>query len=427
MASVFKPTYLRPIPLGANRTTLKSKPAVRFTDRRGKKHVRRIHVSRGGELTGKMVCEQTKWWMRYVLPDGTEKREKGFKDKVATEQEGARRERMAAGRASGLLGVDPKFVGMAIASHLKAYEQDRIRRGLDARSSRLRMRRLRRMADEVGWPTLAAITPDSMRNFMTRLKTNGSADRTINDNLHAVMTFLNWCVQHERLIANPLKHIKGVERPRNVYVRRSLSADELRRLLDAAAMGGRTAGRGNPEQRRLAYLTMAKTGLRYHECQLLQWGDIDFGGPESQSYLNLRAEATKARREEHLPMNQELARELQAAKPPEARPAERVFRSMPHYQTLHNDLKRAGIELVDDTGRHVGFHSLRITFGTLLAKAAVAPRTVSRLMRHRDINMTLKLYTDWRALSAPEEAVAMLPDLTDTGTGQADTPNRQAG
>ena len=116
MASVFKPTYSRPIPPEAKRCRLNGQTAVKFTDKRGKVHTRRL--SAGGKG---MICEQSRWWMRYTLPDGTERRVKGLTDKTATGQEAARREREAAAAAAGLTLVDDRHPSRPLGEHLNAY------------------------------------------------------------------------------------------------------------------------------------------------------------------------------------------------------------------------------------------------------------------------------------------------------------------
>lgn len=58
---------------------------------------------------------------------------------------------------------------------------------------------------------------------------------------------------------------------------------------------------------------------------------------------------------------------------------------------VDGDLARAKIEVSTDLGK-VDFHALRHTFGTMLARAGVKPQECVRLMRHKDINLTLKYY-----------------------------------
>ena len=54
------------------------------------------------------------------------------------------------------------------------------------------------------------------------------------------------------------------------------------------------------------------------------------------------------------------------------------------------------------------FHALRLTFGTNLVLSGAHPRVVQELMRHSDIRLTMKLYTDASKLPM-REAVAALP------------------
>jgi integrase len=76
------------------------------------------------------------------------------------------------------------------------------------------------------------------------------------------------------------------------------------------------------------------------------------------------------------------------------------------------DCRRAGIPKRDEEGRTVDIHSLRTTFGTYLALAGVAPRTAMELMRHSEIGLTMKVYTDPRLLplaAAVEATSSVVP------------------
>ena len=81
------------------------------------------------------------------------------------------------------------------------------------------------------------------------------------------------------------------------------------------------------------------------------------------------------------------------------------------------DLEAAGITSADTGNGKLDFHSLRHTFGTMLAACGVHPKTAQDLMRHSDINLTMSRYT--HTLRGQEsEAVDSLPDLS--------LPNKQA-
>ena len=78
---------------------------------------------------------------------------------------------------------------------------------------------------------------------------------------------------------------------------------------------------------------------------------------------------------------------------------------------MDRDLAATGIAKVDHRGRTVDVHALRHTFGTLLSKGGVAPRTAQQAMRHSDIRLTMKTYTDPRLLDVAG-AVDALPNLS---------------
>ena len=77
---------------------------------------------------------------------------------------------------------------------------------------------------------------------------------------------------------------------------------------------------------------------------------------------------------------------------------------------LNRDQKLAGIAKTDDRGRTIDVHALRTTFGTLLSKGGVTPRTAQAAMRHSDIDLTVNVYTDPRLLDV-RGALDMLPAL----------------
>src|SRR5260370_3459143 len=74
---------------------------------------------------------------------------------------------------------------------------------------------------------------------------------------------------------------------------------------------------------------------------------------------------------------------------------------------LLGELKAAGIPYGDGKGEYGDFHSLRKTFGTMLTLAGVGLRTVMELMRHSDMRLTAKTYTDAYMLPV-YDAVALL-------------------
>ncbi len=68
------------------------------------------------------------------------------------------------------------------------------------------------------------------------------------------------------------------------------------------------------------------------------------------------------------------------------------------------------IDTRDERGRTVDVHALRHTFGTLLSKGGVLPRTAQAAMRHSKIDLTMNVYTDPKLLDVAG-AMDTLPSL----------------
>jgi integrase len=398
VASAFKSTYLMPIPEGAQRCVAKSVRSVRYTDGKGRAQVRPVQLDDAGKETGKMVCEQRTWWMKYTLPGGVVKCEKGFRDKLATEQEAARREREAQQAAAGFLVVSGEHLATPLKRHVEVFIEELRRLGRDDEYCERVDRCLHIMLRETGWETLRQINPDDMTQFLMTLQRKGLAAKTQNEYLAAAKTFCNWCVRTRRLAANPLASVSKTRNVEKTYRRRALTHEEAERLLNVAPA------------RRLIYRMAIYTGLRRSELKDLQWRDLVLDPPSGAPHIRLRAAATKSRRADVVALREDLADELRAAMPKGVPPTDRVFSSVPPMQTFLLDLQRARIPQTDGEGRVVDFHSLRYTCGTWLAQAGTAPRVAMEVMRHTDMKLTMNLYTDPTLLNTAG-AVSALPSL----------------
>jgi integrase len=400
MASVFKSTYLMPIPEDATRTVVRGVRCVRYTDGKGKTRVRPVKLDDAGNETGKMLCEQRTWWMKYTVPGGAIRREKGFTDKLASEQEAARREREAQQASAGLTLVNTAHLSSPIKDHFAAFISALELRGRSPEYYDRLEARLHTTAEECEWQSLRQVNLDDMTHFMMKLKQDGKSGKTINEFLAGFKGFLNWCVQTRRLAANPLAAAAKIDNVEKTFHRRAMTPEEAERFLAAAG------------KRRLVYLTAIYTGLRRKELRLLEWGDLHLDPSEGKPHITLRAKTTKARRADVLPLRAEVADELRQAKPEDALPTDRVFKTMPNRDTFRSDLERAEVKHKDASGRKLDLHALRYTYGTWLAKSGVAPRVAMELMRHTDIRLTTNLYTDPTLLNVAG-AIEGMPTLKD--------------
>jgi len=395
MAGAIRPTFTKPIPEGARPCKLKDgSPGVKYTDKHGREHAWPLSKSGRG-----MIVTEKRWRGFYTLPDGGREWLKGFSDYDATVQAAAKREREAAGQKAGLILVTAAHLGAPIDSHREDYVKDLRRVGRAEDYCKNTDTRLKRIFDGCEWTTLTSIRPDTLTNYLARLKDGGAADKTVNDYLAIARCFCNWAVKQARLGASPLKGVERIALADKTYERRALTLAEVQALLATA-----------PPYRRLVYLTALRTGLRYSELKSLQWQDVHLDDGQG-AHIRLRAKATKAKRADVLPLRADLADELRAARPADADPSAAVFPRVPYITTFHADREAAKIPHLDAQGRAVDFHSLRVTFCTMLQMARTPMRTAMMLLRHTDPRLTMNTYIDTTLLDGAG-AVESLPDLS---------------
>jgi integrase len=236
--------------------------------------------------------------------------------------------------------------------------------------------------------------------------------------LKACKSFLNWMVQDRRTAENCLQHVKG----KNVRVdrrhdRRALSADEVRRLLDATMKAPYRFGMTGAERAWL-YRLAAETGLRAGELKSLTVASFDL----NDCTVTLQAAYSKHRREDVLPLRPDTAEALKSFLrgklgnvqvfncPDKTAKMLRADLAETEQKDSSGRVTVRAIPYVDESGRYADFHSLRHTFGTLLAVCGTDPKAAQSLMRHGDIRLTMERYTH-RTVGQEATAIARLPDF----------------
>ena len=153
------------------------------------------------------------------------------------------------------------------------------------------------------------------------------------------------------------------------------------------------------------YQMARMTGLRRQELMQLVWGDIHLDGDTPS--IQLRADTTKSKRADSVPLHGGLASDLRSLRK-DAGSNDRIFRSNPSIASHWGWIKKAGIASKDDRGCRADFHALRKTFGTSLGVAGISQITRMACMRHTDSRLTDNTYTDGRLLGT-HAAVQGLP------------------
>lgn len=358
---------------------------------------------------GKRVQGRIYWGQVRLSPrDPIERFSLETSDKRVAEKRLAEIVREREHEAAGILAPKPQREAAcrAMEHHVADFLADqRAKRRSTEHLKHLRLR-LGRLTRECGWGYPKDVSPDSFIAWRSRQKLSA---KTLNEYLSTAHSFMDWMRRSGRTAINPLAEVERVEtRGKETLRRRALRDEEVRRLLDVAG------------KRRIIYLTALHTGLRYGELAALEWGDVVLDAP--RPFVRVRASTTKNRKDAMLFLIDELADELRAHKPRGVSEGDKVFaKLMPVRRTWRADFDKAGIPRRDETGRQADFHALRHTLASNLARCGVAPRLAMEFMRHSDMRLTNRTYTDASVLPMAE-LVDRLPRFAGAEDGAVSPP-----
>ncbi len=444
MAHVYRKTYTKPVPIGAEFFTRRGARMVRWTAANGKTKMARVTVPETGPNAGteRLLLESATYTARYKDQDG-----------ILREKPTGCRELVNANRvlADILKHVEQAKAGVLtkaelaqadhqkamLAEHFARYEEHLHGKGVTEQRVRTVRQRFNAIADWAGWTHLADLTGEDLERFLRHQAEDqqmGAGSR--NGYREAAVAFANWAKRTKRLPENPFDDVPKADA--NVdcrRCRRAMSEDELRRLLDAAQRrplheallirrGKRKGELGAKvsearrerltrlgRERAMIYKTLALTGLRRNELASITVGQADLESGRPRLYLHARDE--KSRRGSTIPLRSDLADDLRAhiadrlaqkrqearkvgeAIPTSLEPSEPLLR-LPEgmLRVFDRDLAFAGIPKKDSRGWTLDLHALRKTYGTLLSKGGVPLRTAQAAMRHSDPSLTANVYTD---------------------------------
>ncbi len=368
-------------------------------------------------------CVGGEWIMR-------ERTRTGFTDKAATLSLGAQLEDTARKRRDGL--IDPAeerrigHVRRPLDEHL-----DDFRAVLEAKGNTTEhvgriVGAVRQAAGALDWETIGDVDAATLAEHVQTLRDGGMSVATINRRLAGIKAFSRWLAMHGRLAADPLASVRLLnERTDRRRVRRALTDDEIRALLDATRLAGavvsipkryrregvvRTGERRHtiPDRATLYALALG-TGFRLSELRSLT--PRSFNLDADTPTVTVEASYSKRRRRDEQPIRHDLADELRAFLAGRD-PSRRLWPDLPSNMApiIAADLAAAGIASVDDEGRVLDFHSLRHTYCTRLARAGVTPKVAQTLARHSTVTLTLDRYARVE-LADSADALAALPSL----------------
>jgi len=212
---------------------------------------------------------------------------------------------------------------------------------------------------------LYEITPLDVENYkIFRAKT--VKETTVNRELNCLKSFYNKMINWELAEVNPTRKVKAF--PEKKFARlRYLSEDEIKWLLSECHI----------PHLKMAVIMALNTGMRKGEILNLKWNNIDF----NNRYVHI--EKTKNLKRRDIYINDLLLKTLQEWKTSPDTDQEDLFPIRAIQHSFTSAVKRAG--LVD-----FHFHDLRHTFASHLVMKGVDLATVSELLGHSSIEMTMR-------------------------------------
>ena len=478
MGSVFKKQTTRPLPPNAELFTKNGQRFARWKPKKGRTRTAKVATGRDG--SERIVTESATYVANYrdgegfVLTVST-----GCRDEDAARAVLGELERRAELVKSGVMTTAEDHAAdhqaISLADHIAAFGESMKAKNSTTNHLAATLRYLNRLADQCGFRVLGNLRKETFERWLVQKMTEGWSARNRNAYQTAMVSFARWCVESGRLMANPFAGLgKANEQVDRRRIRRSLTEDELGRLLNAARnrplLDAMTIRRGKRKgqivgivredvrdrlqwlgrERELIYKTLALTGLRKNELASLTIGQLHLDG--ERPFAELKAFDAKNRTEATIPLRRDLANELaswindraqnervdvlkfnvmadttiQRTSTIKLASETRLFRvPVELVKILNRDLKLAGISKRDDRGRTLDVHCLRGTFATLLSKGGVPLRTAQAAMRHSDPKLTANVYCDPHILDV-HSALDALPKLPLDASPTTNTQTMQA-
>ncbi|HZM06824.1 MAG TPA: site-specific integrase, partial [Candidatus Saccharimonadales bacterium] len=257
--------------------------------------------------------------------------------------------------------------------------------------------RVGKLIADCGWRYLSDVNAKAFELWRQK-KSDELSVKTRNEYRASMYSMLAWLEENEQLAANPFKRVKKTDgRGQETVKRRAATQAEMESLLSGAGIYA------------VAYLAAATTGLRRGELSKLEGGDLHLD--VAQPVALVRAATTKDRKPARVYLARQLVAELKKLHSL-AMPSNSLVLAgrMPTTKKMREHLAEAGIPYMDDQGRRLDFHALRMTFDTNLAIAGVSDAVRMKLMRHKSPRLTMETYTDSEKVPVAG-ALAKLPEF----------------
>ncbi len=240
MGSVYRETFTKPLPGGAEILTRKGQRIARWKDKTGKTRTAPVTVGKDGSeritVTSRTFTAKYRDGGRLVRKVAT-----GCRDETAARRVLADLERRAELVKSGVVTAGEDAVAShqnkPLSDHIAAFLEHQEAKNLCATQLNDTRSRLDRIAADCSFRRLADLNGAALERWLVARKAEGMSARTRNCYRQAWVTFGNWAARNSRLLSNPFAAVpKADEKADPRRKRRAMEESELNRLLAVATL-----------------------------------------------------------------------------------------------------------------------------------------------------------------------------------------------
>lgn len=265
------------------------------------------------EENGKRKTRQSKhWYIDYKAPDGSRKRVKGFRDKIATNQLAAQLEKDSELAQAGIVDRFKEHRRKPLMQHLDEFKASLLNKGTTDKQACLVYNRAKAIIENCGFDFISDISASKVGIYLGQRKRSGLSIRSSNFYLQAIKQFSRWLVADNRSGENVLAYLSSQNPQTDIrHARRALTPDELNQLITDTMNGENHSGMTGRE-RAILYILAVNTGLRASELASLTWQSFNLD--DSTPSITVLAAYSKHRRDDTLPLRKDIAGQLTAWK-----------------------------------------------------------------------------------------------------------------
>ncbi len=210
MGTVFKKTYMKPLPAVAETFFCKGERLVRWKDRKGKTRTALMTV--GKDSDERIIIESPFYVAKYRDGNGIVREvSTGCRDETAARGVLADLERRAElVKAKVITTAEDAMAdhsATSLADHFAAFDSHLVAKGASQNYRSCTRRYLDKLAEECRLSTLSDITRERLERWLASRVERDSAAKTRNAYRGALVTFCNWCVNTDRLMVNPVAEV----------------------------------------------------------------------------------------------------------------------------------------------------------------------------------------------------------------------------